>query len=113
VARRRQTRGGRCGRPLTHSSYTTSRGTTFETTLIACGPFSSPKITAKPRERDRWFESALLQRGVSEFRHRRRLIALQRQHRPPLARDLDELDGVGPKHSQLDPAGSGCRLVMG
>jgi hypothetical protein len=28
----------------------------FETTLIACGPFSSPKITAKPREGDRWFE---------------------------------------------------------
>jgi SAM-dependent methyltransferase len=29
VARRRQTRGGRCDGPLTHSSYTTIRDTTL------------------------------------------------------------------------------------
>ena len=28
--------GGRCGGPLTHSSYTTPRGTTFKQSVVGC-----------------------------------------------------------------------------
>ena len=49
MARRRQTRDGRGGGPLTHSSYTTPRDTTSG---------------RGNQERDRWFESGSLRRPV-------------------------------------------------
>ena len=49
MARLRQTLGGRAGRPLTHSSYTTTRGTTLERIAQAYGRPKQIRVDNGPK----------------------------------------------------------------